>query len=623
MAELVHPGLLLALLATLVAVCYAPALGGGFLWDDRLLIAQAPHVVEGRPLLDYFERSFFDGGGRSLAESYFRPLTTLSYRLDYWLWAGNPTGFHVTNLLLHELNTLLLYVLLRRRTGTAAALAVASLWALAPRLTESVAWISGRTDVLASSFALAALVLFNPASAWRRWLAALLLVPALLSKEVALAAVFALFVMAWQSAPAEKRLWRLAPPLLALCGYAALRLGLSPVRLQGPSLGLLGRAATFLESLGRYTLSLLDPWHPLALQGEVGALNPWFSMLGGIVLVAAVAVLSRQRHRFVADDAYALVLAAASLGLVVHLVPLPVVTVSADRFLYLPLAAVALLLAPRLDRWGRRAAAVRLGLLALTASFAVFTFQRARLFGDELNFWMHEHRRLPSTQSTSSVELGNVFTRLGLDREALALYEAGLGASNGRRRELALESSALSLARLGRIDEARRRLEELPSARREHPRYQRGFALLELQAGDFDAAERRLRKLETAGQLLPEDRGLLRDIPVLRKMSRALQDPAFAASPRGVLLRARYHSARNRLPDALPLFYRVVDEQDGARALDALGRIIAFGDRALMDQAVARFRQRFGAPPPELLGAYEQRRRELDAALAAKQELGI
>ena len=125
----------------------------------------------------------------------WRPLRNLTYSQDYSLWKLNALGFHLTNLLLHALNAILLFVLVRKlaeRTTPAAAAGL--LYAVHPVLTEAVAWIKGRDDLLAVTFFLAALIAFvrpntGRSTPARAWFFLLFLPLALLSKESALCLV--------------------------------------------------------------------------------------------------------------------------------------------------------------------------------------------------------------------------------------------------------------------------------------------------------------------------------------------------------------------------------------------------------------------------------------------------
>ena len=85
--------------------------------------------------------------------SNWHPLTWLSHMLDYELYGLNPGGHHLTNLLFHIANALLLFLVLNRMTGALwRSSFVAALFALHPLHVESVAWVAERKDVLSTFF---------------------------------------------------------------------------------------------------------------------------------------------------------------------------------------------------------------------------------------------------------------------------------------------------------------------------------------------------------------------------------------------------------------------------------------------------------------------------------------
>ncbi|MEX0774495.1 MAG: tetratricopeptide repeat protein [Phycisphaeraceae bacterium] len=91
----------------------------------------------------------------------WHPLTTLSYELDHELFGLNPSGWHLHNLLLHVINTVLAYLVLRRLTGNAIrAMVVAAIWSVHPLRVEVVAWVSERKELLAMLFGLSAILAY-------------------------------------------------------------------------------------------------------------------------------------------------------------------------------------------------------------------------------------------------------------------------------------------------------------------------------------------------------------------------------------------------------------------------------------------------------------------------------
>lgn len=82
----------------------------------------------------------------------WHPITWLSLLADHELTYMDPRGYHVTNVLLHIVNTLLLFLVLVRMTGMVwRSAAVAGLFALHPLHVESVAWVAERKDVLSTT----------------------------------------------------------------------------------------------------------------------------------------------------------------------------------------------------------------------------------------------------------------------------------------------------------------------------------------------------------------------------------------------------------------------------------------------------------------------------------------
>jgi protein O-mannosyl-transferase len=190
----VRPLLLFVLLAF---IAYYSILNSYFLSDD---FAQIGKVLEGDWSLAWGR----EHGG------FFRPLFILSYIVDARLWGARPTGYHLTNVLLHGLNSFLVYrltlSLLRPQKltdggGQGIALVAGLLFLLHPSHTEAVSWISGRADLLAALFCLAALLACSHYLEKRRALYLLLslfsFALALLSKESAASLPLILFALSF------------------------------------------------------------------------------------------------------------------------------------------------------------------------------------------------------------------------------------------------------------------------------------------------------------------------------------------------------------------------------------------------------------------------------------------
>ncbi len=187
-----YTGLLLVLLAV---AAFLPALENDFIrFDDPLYVTENKHVRAGLTL----EGIAWAFGANVVSN--WHPLTLLSHMLDCELFGLNPKGHHLTSLLLHALNVLLLFGVLHRMTGALGRSAlVAALFAVHPTHVESVAWMAERKDVLSGLFWMltmgAYLRYVRSPSPRRMGLVALTLALGLMSKPMVVTLPFALLLL--------------------------------------------------------------------------------------------------------------------------------------------------------------------------------------------------------------------------------------------------------------------------------------------------------------------------------------------------------------------------------------------------------------------------------------------
>jgi hypothetical protein len=124
-------------------------------FDDPFYVTGNPQVLAG------LDRANIVWAFTSFHSSNWHPLTWLSHMLDCELFGLHPVGHHLTNLLIHLGNTLLLFLFLRETTHqTWRSFIVAALFSLHPLHVESVAWVSERKDVLSTFFWMLALIAY-------------------------------------------------------------------------------------------------------------------------------------------------------------------------------------------------------------------------------------------------------------------------------------------------------------------------------------------------------------------------------------------------------------------------------------------------------------------------------
>lgn len=409
--------LLLALVSVAGALPFIGALGGPFLWDDTHLIENNPRVHTLTRVSELFTHSYFDTGTGTASHflAYYRPISALSYAIDWVLGKGNPALFHATNVLLAMIVTWLAADCLLRWTGSSlSALWCALIFAWHPSKAESVAWISGRTDLLAAGFMLLACKAHSKRiSRSRAWVAVELLstLCAYASKETALLLPI-LIAIEHASTPQQATLegrgllslmWKTRLHWIGALGYLAARSAMLPVvswthpPVTAPAL--LNRCGLAFETLGHAAHLLLFPYpqsaeHGLTTfddRGRIVLHGP--HVILGIVFVFVVAGcfwLTRRRL-----PAFALGSAMIPLTLlpVANLIPTQLQCAFYERFLFLPTLGLALLFATVLRRALPHTYA-RLACLPIFAgilvSYATRCVARSSDYADAVRFWNHE-----------------------------------------------------------------------------------------------------------------------------------------------------------------------------------------------------------------------------------------
>jgi tetratricopeptide (TPR) repeat protein len=136
--------------AALTLIVYLPVRRFDFVnWDDPSYLTGNPHVQQGLTWANVVWAI------TTAHTPYWHPMTWLSHMLDVTVFGMDPGAHHVTNLILHLANTLLVFYLLRRMTAAARpALFVAAVFGVHPLHVESVAWLAERKDVLSAFFLL-------------------------------------------------------------------------------------------------------------------------------------------------------------------------------------------------------------------------------------------------------------------------------------------------------------------------------------------------------------------------------------------------------------------------------------------------------------------------------------
>jgi hypothetical protein len=385
-------------LAALIALAlYARTLRFGFVFDDHSLIGPAGPVWVGGAYVPY------------------RPLRYASFWLDHWLGAGAAWSYHLGNVLLHAVASVLVVRLCRRAGASGpAALLGAALFIVHPLGVEAVAYVSGRRDLLAAALGLAAI------TAWtsRRGLASLAIACAVLAvgaKEAALVVLPQLLAasLCGLGIPARLALGPLAAATVAAIAlpvaYGA-RGPLAPTGSVVSNLALAGDVALHYGSRIVAPTSLAVEYPGLQCPaGGCGALLTPGALVVGIALVvgaaACVALLLRQARTRAsrvgllarAPRAPGSWLAFASVWTMSWVTALCFVIGThepgADRHAYPLVAALAVLLAASANHLpARRRAAATALLSAWLGWMTGLSVERSSIWRDDFTLWGHEAR---------------------------------------------------------------------------------------------------------------------------------------------------------------------------------------------------------------------------------------
>ena len=387
---------------------------------------------------------------QSKAVSNWHPVTWLSHMLDFQLFGKKAAGHHLTSLFFHLANTLLLFLILKEMTASywRSAL-VAAMFALHPLHAESVAWVAERKDVLSAFFwflTLAVYVDYLKRPARGKYLSALLLYTlGLMAKPMVVTLPFVLVLLDfWPLGrlPASEinrgRIWpALRPLLVEKIPFFALSLlsclityyvqdqggAVSPLKVVPLGVRISNAFISYVEYLDKTLwprdLAVFYPYpDTILLSKALGA-----ALLVIFISLFAVYTLKRFSYIFVGWFWYL-----GTLVPVIGLVQVGMQT-SADRYTYLPLIGIFLLLS-----WGITDMTHRTPGQRIMLSFCAFLLLAHWTFSSwrQVSYWknsvsLFEHTiSVTRDNSVAHMNLGEALSKVGRNDEAMRHYQETL-----------------------------------------------------------------------------------------------------------------------------------------------------------------------------------------------------
>ncbi|MFC1667266.1 tetratricopeptide repeat protein [Candidatus Omnitrophota bacterium] len=211
----------------IIVIVFSGSLKNDFVWDDKYLIIDNPHIKSLDYLHEIFTTQLYEGS--QVHSNFYRPLQLLSFALDYSVWGLNPFGYHLTNLFLHIFNSALVYLILIAISSSAGlAMLSATFFAISPAISGIVYYISARSDLLMALFVFSSLLFFIKYIKCKNavWYIFSLVsfALALLCKEMSIILLALLALQLFRSEKrARQRLTMLLPYIVILIFYIALR----------------------------------------------------------------------------------------------------------------------------------------------------------------------------------------------------------------------------------------------------------------------------------------------------------------------------------------------------------------------------------------------------------------
>lgn len=562
-------------LVAVTLVAYAGVWQNGFVsWDDPYYVSENPHVLSGLTW-NGVVWAFTSTQGAN-----WHPVTWLSHMMDVQLFGPDPGMHHAVSLVLHVVNTVLLFGVLHRMTGALGRSAfVAAIFAVHPLHVESVAWAAERKDVLSTLFwmlTIAAYLAYVERPHWRRYLLlAVVFSLGLMAKPMLVTLPFVLLLLdLWPLARKQQTGWyalvREKIPLIGLAlalsvvTFLAQRHAGAVQQLVGVPLGL--RVANALVSYTRYIGKTVWPAGLAALYPFPESLAGWKIAGAMIVLaaasIAAIAWRSRRPYVLVGWFWY--------LGTLVPVIGFVQVgyQAMADRYTYIPMIGLSIIVAwganEMLAVWPPRRAVLATAASALILASVALTRAQVQFWRDGVTLWRHT---VAVTRGSfiAQTNLGYELAQRGRFAEAADQYREALRTSPNYL--LARQNLGLALASQGKYADA---IDQYQTALRLQPTN----AVLR---ADFGLA---LANAQRDGDAIAEYQAALRLQPTL------------------ALAHVRLGNAlvrQGNISDAIAHYEQALRLEPSAETHNNLG--VALASRGSLDEAVAQFSEALRLKP--------------------------
>jgi len=468
--------LFLLSLALLVILIYANTLGSPFIFDSRNNIESNPHIRISKITLNDLTEAAFKSPAKQ------RPLSNISFALNYYLHGYNVVGFHVVNILIHISTGFLLYLFVKSTFRTPAlrsrygnylwiSFFTAAVWMVHPLQTQSVSYIVQRMNSLAAMFYILSILLYarfrlsrQQRNKWWLFSGCILSgVLALASKQIA--ATLPVFIIAYEwyffrdldLKWLKNHILLLTGCLLLAAVIALALLGSNP--LDGILEGYKGRDFTLTQRLLTesrvvifYLSQLLWPHpsrlnldHDFALSNSLLDPMTTFFSIFTIAALIGLAVVTAKKQRLLS---FCIVWFFGNLVIESSILPLEIIF---EHRVYLPSMMFSLIVILFVYRWVKPTWMQAVLLCAMVTVGAVWTYERNTVYSDRIAFWQDCVDKSPRKARPYN-NLGVALADQGYQDEAIKKYRKALQIDPHYQDPVA--NIGLSLAEQGKMEES-------------------------------------------------------------------------------------------------------------------------------------------------------------------------
>jgi len=462
--------LLIILTGILTYFSYAPVLKNKFTnWDDPNYVTESPFIglIEKGDYKSYFAENHMGN---------YHPFSLISLSIDYQSDKFNPLTYHRTNLILHILNTVLVFLLIYRLIGNSyTAFFTALLFGVHPIHAESVAWIAERKDVLFTFFFLLSLWLYAGFAKGENYvyygLSLLFFIFSLLSKGMAVSLAPTLILVDYfyerniksGKVILEKIPFFLLALIFGILAVYAQSLGHDTERI--PDYNLFKRLIFAGYGCSQYLLKLLWPYDLVAFYPYPKGGIPYYYFVSFLAVTGFfiwLVIFFRTNKTVI----FAVIFFILNIVLVLQILPVGK-ALMADRYAYLPSIGFFFLFVYAIEKFlnFRKGRMIGGGILAIyILALGIFSFKHVQVWKDSFSLWNYAIGHIPSDVAYNN--RGVEFNKTEEYTKAIDDFNKALELNPGHKE--GYNNLGVALANLGKNKEA---IAAYDNALKIHPTY--------------------------------------------------------------------------------------------------------------------------------------------------------